>query len=69
MKYVEASQFGGPDVLALKEKETPEPDEGLLLVEVRAAGINYTDVMARNSLWCKLLFLGSVLNESTPAAA
>lgn len=51
MKYVEASQFGGPDVQVLKEKDTPEPDEGMLLVEVEAAGVNYTDVVARKGFY------------------
>jgi NADPH2:quinone reductase len=47
MKYVEASQFGGSEVLKVIEKETPRPAEGMLLVEVQAAGINYADVLAR----------------------
>ena len=42
MKYVEASKFGGPEVLAIIEKETPKPGEGILLV------INYADVLARS---------------------
>lgn len=48
MKYVEASQFGGPEVLRVVEKKTPGPGEGILLVEVQAAGINYADVLARS---------------------
>ena len=40
MKYIEASQFGGPEVLTVVEKETPTPAEGELLVEVQAAGIH-----------------------------
>jgi NADPH2:quinone reductase len=48
MKYVEASRFGGPEVLSLVEKETPRPGEGMLLVEVQAAGVNYGDVLARS---------------------
>lgn len=47
MKYIEASQFGGPEVLELKEKQTPSASEGMLLVKVEAAGINFADVMAR----------------------
>jgi NADPH:quinone reductase len=47
MKYVEASSFGGPEVLKLTEKDTPRPAEGMLLVEVQASGINYADVLAR----------------------
>jgi NADPH2:quinone reductase len=48
VKYVEASKFGGPEVLALVEKETPKPEDGMLLVEVQAAGINYADVLVRS---------------------
>jgi hypothetical protein len=33
MKCLEASRFGGPDVLRVVEKETPQPGEGILLVE------------------------------------
>src|ERR1700761_1528389 len=47
MKYVEALRFGGPEVLKVIEKETPRPAEGMLLVEVQAAGINYADILAR----------------------
>jgi NADPH2:quinone reductase len=47
MQYIEASHFGGPEVLQLKEKATPRPGEGALLIEVRAAGVNYADIMAR----------------------
>ncbi len=48
MKYAEASKFGGPEVLTVVEKETPTSGDGMLLVEVQAAGINYTDIAARN---------------------
>ena len=48
MRYVEAKKFGGPQVLAVIEKETPKPGDGMLLVEVQAAGINYADVLARS---------------------
>jgi NADPH:quinone reductase len=48
MKYVEATRFGGPEVLTVIEKETPKPGDGMLLVEVQAAGVNYADVLARS---------------------
>ena len=47
MKYVEVSQFGGPEVLRIVEKETPRATEGMLVVDVKAAGVNYADVAAR----------------------
>jgi len=47
MKYVEVSQFGGPEVLKIVDKETPAAADGMLVVEVKAAGVNYADVAAR----------------------
>ena len=51
MKFIEAPQFGGPEVLTVVETETPTPGEGMLLVEVRAAGLNYADIMARSGFY------------------
>ncbi len=52
MKYIEASQFGGPEVLQLKEEaDSATRREGALLVEIKAAGINYADVMARSGFY------------------
>lgn len=51
MKFIEASKFGGPEVLALVEAPTPSPTEGTLLVEIRAAGVNYADIMARSGFY------------------
>ena len=47
MKYVEVSQFGGPEVLKMVDKDTPRAADGMLVVEVKAAGVNYADVAAR----------------------
>ena len=47
MKYVEVLQFGGPEVLKIVDKETPAAADGMLVVEVKAAGVNYADVAAR----------------------
>jgi len=47
MKAVEISQPGGPEVLKLVERPTPEPKAGEVLVKVSAAGINRPDVFQR----------------------
>ena len=47
MRFIEASKFGGPEVLTVMEAPTPTPTEGALLVEIKAAGVNYADIMAR----------------------
>ena len=44
MKYVEASQFGGPEVLTVADLEVPEPGEGQVRVHVVAATVNPTDI-------------------------
>jgi NADPH2:quinone reductase len=51
MKFIEASKFGGPEVLTVVEAPTPTPTEGALLVEVKAAGVNYADIMARSGFY------------------
>ena len=51
MKFIQATKFGGPEVLAIVEAETPTPTEGTLLVEIKAAGVNYADIMARSGFY------------------
>lgn len=47
MHLIEVKQFGGPETLQLIEETTPAPNEGQIVVEVKAAGINFADIMAR----------------------
>ncbi|NHN48512.1 NADPH:quinone oxidoreductase family protein [Halostella sp. JP-L12] len=47
MKAIEVQAFGTSDELAVVERETPEPGEGEVRVEVEAAGINFADIMQR----------------------
>ena len=43
MKAVVRTRFGGPEVLELQEVEKPVPEEGQVLVRVRAASLNLGD--------------------------
>lgn len=47
MRAVLVQAFGGPDVLAVAELPDPVAAPGEVVVEVRAAGVNFADVMAR----------------------
>ena len=47
MQIVEVKQFGGPETLELIEEPTPAPKAGQIVVEVKASGINFADIMAR----------------------
>src|SRR5919202_5864940 len=49
MKAVQVNEFGDPDVLEYVEVERPSPSEGEVLVEVKAAGINYADTRRRRN--------------------
>ena len=51
MKAIEVTKSGGPDVLQIVEKPRPEPGPGQILVEVKAAGINFADIMAREGMY------------------
>jgi len=43
VRAVQITEFGGPDVLRLVDLPDPQPSEGLVLIDVTAAGINYAD--------------------------
>jgi NADPH2:quinone reductase len=47
MKTVQVTEFGDRETLEVVEEETPEPGEGEVRVEVKAAGINFADIMQR----------------------
>jgi NADPH2:quinone reductase len=47
MKAIEIAAPGGPEVLRLTTLPRPEPADGELLVEVKAAGVNRPDVLQR----------------------
>ncbi len=51
MHAIRISQYGGPEVLAYQELETPTPGEGQALVKIGAAGINFIDVYNRTGLY------------------
>ena len=51
MKAITIPQPGGPDALVLADVPDPEPDEGEVLVEVVAAGVNRADVMQRQGFY------------------
>ena len=47
MKGIQIERYGGPEVLELGELPDPVPTAGQALVNVRVAGVNYTDVYQR----------------------
>lgn len=47
MQVIEVKQFGGPETLELIEENTPMPQEGQVVIEVKAAGVNFADILIR----------------------
>jgi NADPH:quinone reductase-like Zn-dependent oxidoreductase len=50
VKAVRIHEDGGPEVLVVDEVQDPEPKEGEVLVELRAAGLNHLDLWVRKGL-------------------
>jgi NADPH:quinone reductase-like Zn-dependent oxidoreductase len=51
MKRIWITRKGGPEVLELREEPGPEPKPGEVRIRVKAAGVNFADVMARMGLY------------------
>src|SRR5206468_10925561 len=51
MRQVVIARYGAPDVLAVREVPDPMPREGEVRIAVRAAGVNFADVLARLGLY------------------
>lgn len=47
MRAVVVEEYGGPEVLQVRERDRPEPGPGAVLVDVAASGVNYMDVYGR----------------------
>lgn len=47
MRAVIVEQPGGPEVLTVVERDTPEPGPGQIVVDVAAAGVNFIDIYYR----------------------
>jgi len=51
MRSIIVTKTGGPEVLELRDTPIPDIDDDLVLVRVKAAGINYADIMQRMGLY------------------
>ncbi|HXW78956.1 MAG TPA: zinc-binding dehydrogenase, partial [Acidimicrobiales bacterium] len=51
MRAVVISSYGGPEVLVEAELPDPVPDEGEVLIRVKAFGLNHAEVYFRSGAW------------------
>ncbi len=51
MRQVVTTKNGGVEVLRVEEKPDPHPKAGQVVIRVRAAGLNFADILARQGLY------------------
>ena len=51
MRVAVIPRIGAPDVFRIEERPVPEPAAGEVLIRVRAAGVNFSDVLGRLGLY------------------
>jgi len=76
MQAIVVSEFGGPEVLQVRETPVPQPRDGEVLVKVLAAGVGPWDASLRRGGWTGALpyipggeFAGKVVGDTGADAA
>src|SRR5579863_4493055 len=54
MRAILRKQFGGPDVLEIREIPEPEPKDGHVVIEVKAFGLNHAELHMRKGEWAEI---------------
>ena len=53
MKAIRVNEFGGPEVMKFQDTPDPKPDQGQVLVRIRAAGVNPVDTYIRTGTYAR----------------
>lgn len=53
MKSIRVNEFGGPEVMKLQDVPDPKPDQGQVLVRMKAAGVNPVDTYIRTGTYAR----------------
>ncbi len=51
MKAIRVNEYGGPEVLKYEETNVPQPGPGEVLINLKAAGVNFIDIYHRSGLY------------------
>ncbi|MEK7484533.1 MAG: alcohol dehydrogenase, partial [Planctomycetota bacterium] len=51
MRQIWIPKTGSPEVLELRETANPSPKSGEVRIRVKAAGVNFADILARMGLY------------------
>ncbi|OCK90426.1 alcohol dehydrogenase zinc-binding domain protein [Cenococcum geophilum 1.58] len=53
MKAIIIEHFGGPDSLVIKDVPTPEPEDGYVVIQIKAFGVNHAEMHMRRGEWAE----------------
>ena len=51
MRQVVTTQNGGVEVLKVQDAPDPKPKKGEVVIQTKAAGLNFADILARQGLY------------------
>jgi NADPH:quinone reductase-like Zn-dependent oxidoreductase len=54
MRAILRKQFGGPEVLEIRDVPEPEPKAGHVVIEVKAFGLNHAEMHMRKGEWAEI---------------
>src|SRR5215471_1356584 len=54
MRAILRTEFGGPEVLVIREIPEPEPKDGHVVIEVKAFGLNHAELHMRKGEWAEI---------------
>src|SRR5262245_26085759 len=54
MRAILRKEFGGPEVLVIREIPEPEPKTGHVVIEVKAFGLNHAELHMRQGNWAEI---------------
>ncbi len=69
MRIVQINKAGGPEALEMADMAVPEPEAGEVIIEVKAAGVNFIDTYQRSGLYAMELPFSPGLEASGVVSA
>lgn len=54
MRAILRKEFGGPEVLVIREMSEPEPKKGHAVIEVKGFGLNHAELHMRKGKWAEI---------------
>src|ERR1700748_1691105 len=54
MRAILRTEFGGPEVLVIREIPEPDPKDGHAVIEVKASGLNHAELHMRRGEWAEI---------------